>query len=64
MGRGNEFGTLEKGKLADILIVDGDVVDNISVLEDRTKFIAVMQGGIIKAGQLAKPFPTIVKQER
>jgi imidazolonepropionase-like amidohydrolase len=64
MGRGNEFGTLEQGKLADVLIVDGDVVADITLLEDRSNFIAVMQGGIIKAGQLAKPFPTIVKQER
>ena len=64
MGRSDEFGTLEKGKLADILIVDGDVIADISLLEDRTKFIAVMQGGIIKAGQLAKSFPTVVKRER
>ena len=61
MGRGDEFGTLEPGKLADVLIVDGDVIEDISVLEDRTKFIAVMQGGVIKSGQLAKPFPTVVK---
>jgi len=53
MGRGDEFGTLETGKLADVLIVDGDVVDDISILEDRSTFIAVMQGGIVKAGQLA-----------
>lgn len=64
MGRGNEFGTLEPGKLADVLVVDGDVIENIGILEDRTKFIAVMQGGLIKAGQLASPFPTIVKRER
>ncbi len=53
MGRGSELGTLEKGKLADVLIVDGDVLKNISLLEDRKRFLAVMQGGIIKAGQLA-----------
>jgi imidazolonepropionase-like amidohydrolase len=64
MGRGDEFGTLEKGKLADVLIVDGDVEADIALLEDRTKFIAVMQGGVIKAGQLAKPFPTVVKREK
>ena len=64
MGRGDEFGTLEKGKLADVLIVDGDVAADISLLEDRKKFIAVMQGGIVKAGQLAKPFPTVVKREK
>jgi imidazolonepropionase-like amidohydrolase len=64
MGRGDEFGTLENGKLADVLVVDGDVATDISLLEDRTNFIAVLQGGIIKAGQLAKPFPTVVKREK
>ena len=64
MGRGDEFGTLEKGKLADVLIVDGDVTADIALLEDRKNFIAVMQGGVIKAGQLSKPFPTIVKSEK
>ena len=53
LGRGHELGTLEVGKLADVLIVDGDVAKDISILEKREKFIAVMQGGIIKAGQLA-----------
>jgi imidazolonepropionase-like amidohydrolase len=53
IGRDKEFGTLEAGKLADILIVDGDVLADISLLSDRSKFIAVMQGGKVKAGQLA-----------
>lgn len=53
MGRGHEFGTVEVGKLADLLIVDGDVVKNIALLQDRSKFIAVMQAGVVKAGQLA-----------
>jgi imidazolonepropionase-like amidohydrolase len=53
LGREAEFGTLEAGKLADVLIVDGDVVKDISLLEDRTRFIAVMQAGVIKAGRLA-----------
>jgi imidazolonepropionase-like amidohydrolase len=51
MGRDKEFGTVESGKLADLLVVDGDVVADISLLEDRRRFIAVMQGGIVKAGQ-------------
>lgn len=53
MGRGDEFGTLEAGKLADVLVVEGDVLSDISLLEDRTRFLAVMQGGLIKAGRLA-----------
>ena len=61
MGRGDEFGTLETGKLADVLLIEGDVTADITILEDRRKFLAVMQGGIIKAGQLAQPFPTVVK---
>jgi imidazolonepropionase-like amidohydrolase len=55
MGRQNEFGTLEPGKLGDVLVVDGDVLSDISVLEDRTRFIAVLQGGVVKAGRLAGP---------
>jgi len=54
LGRGHEIGTLEAGKLADVLIVDGDPVADIRVLEDRSRFIAVMQGGIVKAGRLAR----------
>jgi imidazolonepropionase-like amidohydrolase len=64
MGRDKEFGTLEVGKLADVLSVDGDVLERIELLEDRSKFIAVLQAGVIKAGQLAKPIPTIIKQEK
>jgi imidazolonepropionase-like amidohydrolase len=64
MGRGDEFGTLEKGKLADVLVADGDPITDISVLEDRKRFLAVIQGGVIKAGSLAQPFPTVVKREK
>jgi len=53
MGCAEEFGTLEAGKLADVLVVDGDVIADISILEDRSRFIAVMQAGIVKAGRMA-----------
>lgn len=55
MGRADEFGTLEPGKLADVLLVDGDVLADISLLEDRSRFLAVIQGGAIKAGRLSRP---------
>jgi imidazolonepropionase-like amidohydrolase len=51
MGREKEFGSLEAGKLGDVLVVDGDVLADIRVLEDRSRFVAVMQGGVIKAGR-------------
>jgi len=53
MGRANEFGTLAPGKLADVLVVDGDVIADIRLLEDRRRFVAVVQGGVVKAGRLA-----------
>ena len=33
LGRDEELGTLEAGKLADILVIDGDVLSDISILE-------------------------------
>jgi imidazolonepropionase-like amidohydrolase len=54
LGRAHEIGTLEPGKFADVLVVDGDVLADIRLLEDRSHFIAVMQGGIVKAGQLSQ----------
>ncbi len=58
MGRDHEFGTVEAGKFADILVVNGDVLANIELLEDRSRFIAVMQGGVVKAGHLAASLGT------
>ena len=55
LGRGDELGTVTAGKLADLLIVDGDVVADISILEDRSRFVAVMQGGVVKAGRITRP---------
>ena len=50
LGRADEIGTLEVGKLGDVLVVDGDVEADISVLEDRSRILAVLQGGIFRAG--------------
>ncbi|NKB70673.1 MAG: amidohydrolase family protein [Candidatus Latescibacteria bacterium] len=54
-GRGDELGTLEVGKLGDVLVVGGDVVDDIALLEDRGNFVAVVQNGLVKAGRLGQP---------
>ena len=55
LSRDEEIGTLQAGKLADVLVVDGDVLADISLLEDRSRLIAVIQGGIVKAGRLLQP---------
>lgn len=45
MGLGDQTGTLEPGKLADLLVVDGDPLADITVLQDRAKLLAVVKGG-------------------
>jgi imidazolonepropionase-like amidohydrolase len=52
LGRADEIGTLEAGKLADVLVVAGDVLADMALLQDRSRFLAVIQGGVIKAGRL------------
>jgi len=55
MGRAHDLGTLEPGKLADVLLVDGDVLKDITLLEDRRNILTVLQGGVVKAGRLVAP---------
>jgi imidazolonepropionase-like amidohydrolase len=42
---GGKVGTLEAGKYADIVVVDGDPLDDITVLQDLDRIQAVIQGG-------------------
>jgi imidazolonepropionase-like amidohydrolase len=45
MGRGDELGTVTAGKLADLLVVDGNPLTDIAVLQDRTNLLAILKGG-------------------
>jgi imidazolonepropionase-like amidohydrolase len=45
---GNRIGTIEEGKLADLIIVDGNPLEAIELLQDRTKISLVMQNGEIR----------------
>lgn len=46
---GDEFGAVEEGKLADLLVVDGDPLSDIACLEDATKLHAVLKGGVFES---------------
>ena len=41
----NELGLIKEGYLADILLVDGDPLANIAVLQDHSRILAVMKDG-------------------
>src|SRR5665213_2604417 len=45
LGRGDDLGTVEVGKLAELVVVDGDPVADINVLRDPGALLAVLLGG-------------------
>lgn len=47
---GKSVGTLEDGKLADLLIVNGNPLTDITVLQDHSRIDAVMKGGHVYVG--------------
>jgi imidazolonepropionase-like amidohydrolase len=57
VGLGKEIGTIEKGKLADLLVIDGDPLSNIEVLREQNKFMLVMKGGESYLDQLPRVIP-------
>ena len=57
LGHGKELGVLQVRKLADIQVVEGDVVQVISILEPRDQIIAVLHAGVSKSDQLALASP-------
>jgi len=53
MGMGEELGQIKAGYLADLLLVDGDPTRDVSVLQDRTRLLAIMKGGHFHKAPLA-----------
>jgi imidazolonepropionase-like amidohydrolase len=52
LGRGDELGTVTAGKLADLLVVAGDPVADIHLLQDPDALLAVLLGGRLVTDRL------------
>jgi imidazolonepropionase-like amidohydrolase len=53
MGRGHDLGTVAAGKRADLLVVDGDPIADISVLARPERIVAIMKDGSFVKDTLA-----------
>jgi imidazolonepropionase-like amidohydrolase len=58
MGRGHELGSVKEGYLADLLVVDGDPLRDIGVLQDQARLLAIIKGGTLIKDELA-PWDTV-----
>ncbi|MCJ7635312.1 amidohydrolase family protein, partial [Candidatus Bathyarchaeota archaeon] len=47
IGLGSKIGTIERGKLADVIVVDGNPLEDISILEQASRIKVVMKDGEI-----------------
>jgi imidazolonepropionase-like amidohydrolase len=54
IGIQDQVGTIEKGKLADLLLFEGNPLRRIDLLRDRSRIIGVMQSGRFVAGPLSR----------
>ena len=54
MGRGHELGSLSPGMLADLIVIDGDPISDITVLQQKDKIVAVLKGGRFEKDLLSK----------
>lgn len=56
MGLAHELGQIREGCLADLLLVDGNPLDDLHILEDRQRLIAIMKDGVFHK---RPPSPTL-----
>lgn len=54
LGMSGELGFIREGYLADLLVIDGDPLADISVLKDPDRMLAVMKGGEFAKSLLAR----------
>ena len=49
-----DVGTVEQGKLADLLAVDGDPLGDIQLLADKESLVMIMQGGKVYKDSISR----------
>ena len=54
IGIQGQVGTIEKGKLADLLLFKGNPLRRIDLLRDHSRIMGVMQSGRFVAGPLSR----------
>ena len=54
MGIGEITGSVEAGKEADLLVIDGDPLEDIRILQNREKILCVMKGGAFYKDTLSR----------
>jgi imidazolonepropionase-like amidohydrolase len=58
MGLGDETGVIAKGRSADLLLVDGDPLADIRILEDRARLRLIMKDGMVYKADVDGRFST------
>ena len=54
LGLEKKIGTVEKGKLADLVVVDGDPLKDIAILQDKSRIKLVIKEGNIYRNELVE----------
>jgi len=54
MGQGDELGLVREGYLADLLLIDGDPTEDVSILQDTSRITMIMQAGRMHKSPVAE----------